>query len=459
MNIQDYKHIYFIGIGGVSMNGLAILLNSQDHTVSGSDITKSDVTNHLTQLGIKVNYSQVAANITDEIDLVVYTAAIHGDNPEFAQATALNIPMIDRATLLGTIMKDYKCPISIAGTHGKTTTTAILSSILINAQVDPTITVGGYLPLIDGTFRIGAKDYFLVESCEYNNSFLKFNPTSAIILNMEHDHPDFFADLDAVTDSFTQFANNLPQDGFLIINKHIPNFKKVIKKCKAKVVTISTTDKTADYYVTDFTPTSEVTTFTINHNNEQFLISTILKGEHNAMNILSAFALCHNLGFAPDVITDGIQKFTGVDRRLQHKGTIVSKNVEVYDDYAHHPTEIRTTLATIKTIAKNQTWCVFQPHTYTRTYGLFDDFANSFYDVDFVILLDIFPAREVDTGIVNSKQLCDQLLKNGVYAIYMSDFNECVQYLQDNIAVNDFVLTMGAGLAYTVGEKLLEREK
>ena len=392
INFNKPIHIHFIGIGGISMSGLAEILLQEGFTVSGSDSKESPLTDHLTAKGAQIFYGQRASNIIEGIDLVVYTAAIHPDNPEFSCAVEKGIPTMTRADLLGQIMKNYQTPIAVAGTHGKTTTTSMASHILMEGNFDPTITVGGILPAIGGNLRVGNSETFITEACEYTNSFLSFFPKISIILNIDADHLDFFKDIDDIRHSFRLFAQKLPADGTLIINSDTPSYEEIIRDLPCEVITYGL-ESSAQYQAEDITYNElGYPSFVCKRNGEavgQFSLS--VPGIHNVSNALAVIALGIKLNMDLEDIQKGILQFTGTDRRFQYKGKI--GDVTIIDDYAHHPTEIKATLTAAKKYPHKKTWCVFQPHTYTRTKALLHDFAEALTMADHVVLADIYAAR------------------------------------------------------------------
>lgn len=454
INFHKPLHIHFIGIGGISMSGLAEILLGEDFPISGSDSKESDLTKHLEAKGAKVYIGQRASNITNDIELVVYTAAIHEDNPEFACAKEKNIPMLTRAELLGQIMRNYELPIAVAGTHGKTTTTSMISHVLLEAESDPTISVGGILPAIHGNIRVGNSETFITEACEYTNSFLSFFPKISIILNIDADHLDFFKDLDDIRHSFRMFAERLPADGTLIINSDIPNVEEITKDLACEVITYAL-DRNAEYVAENITfDETAHASFDCIHNGEcigRFSLS--VPGLHNVSNALSAIALGIKTGIDLDTLKRGILHFGGTDRRFQYKGKIAG--VTIIDDYAHHPTEIAATLKTAANYPHNTTWCVFQPHTYTRTKALLDEFAEVLSKAERVILADIYAARETDTLGISSYDLCAKINEKGGKAYYFPTFDEIEAFLLENCINGDVLITMGAGDVYKIGESLL----
>ena len=368
-------HIHFIGIGGISMSGLAEILHEEGFTISGSDSKESDLTKTLAAKGIKVIYGQSADNITSDIDLVVYTAAIHERNPEFAAAKAAGIPMLTRAELLGQIMDNYDYSIAVAGTHGKTTTTSMISEILLAAQTDPTISVGGILSSIHGNLRVGDSEYFISEACEYTNSFLNFRPRYSIILNIEAEHLDFFKDINDIRHSFREYASNTLAGGATIINGEIDRYEEIVAGLPQKIITYGF-DSKYDFYPENITYDDKAcASFTaMRQGSPLFDVKLSVPGAHNVSNALAAIALSTTLGLDEESILTGLDKFGGADRRFQYKGKV--NGVTIIDDYAHHPTEIRATLTAAQKYPHDRLVLCFQPHTYSRTKAFLNDFAD-----------------------------------------------------------------------------------
>jgi len=446
-------HIHFIGIGGISMSGLAEILRREDFTISGSDSKRSPLTDHLESIGCLVQYGQRAENITDGIDVVVYTAAIHPDNPEFAAAVSKGIPMLSRAELLGQMMNNYRTSIAVSGTHGKTTTTSMLSEVLMAAETDPTISVGGILPSIRGNIRVGGPEMFVTEACEYTNSFLNFAPTDSIILNIEEDHMDFFKDLADIRNSFRQFANKTAAGGSIIINADIDNYKEIVQETSADTITFGLCN-TAMYSAADISY-DELghPSFTLVKSgivSERFSLS--VPGLHNVSNALAVIALADRLSIPFDTVRTGLLAFTGTDRRFQYKGEF--NGVTVIDDYAHHPTEITATLNAVRNYPHKETWCVFQPHTYTRTNAFLKQFAQALSAADHIVLADIYAAREVNTIGITSLDLLRELLELGCDAYHFPSFDEIENFLQKKCLHGDLLITMGAGDIVNIGENL-----
>lgn len=453
VNFNNPVHVHFMGIGGISMSGLAEILLSRSFTVSGSDMKETPLTMHLANLGAKINYGQVAANITDDIDLMVYTAAISADNPEFLECKKKNIPMLTRAELLGQLMKNYKVPVAVSGTHGKTTTTSMVSEILLAADMDPTLSIGGILKTIDGNLRIGHSDYFVTEACEYTNSYLSFFPKISIILNVEEDHLDFFKDINDIRDSFHRFAMLLPEDGYLIINGDIENIEAITSGVKAKIITFGH-DSSYDYYPENISYNAKgAASYTLRNVKGDEAVNLSVVGEHNVYNSLAAIALADIIGVDRATAVSSVGGFTGTDRRFEEKGKL--GNITIIDDYAHHPTEIKATLTAAGNYPHDKLWVVFQPHTYTRTKAFLQEFADALSIADAVILTDIYAAREKNTIGISSKDLLARLEEKEKESYYFSSFDEIENFILENCSNNDVLITMGAGDVVKIGEHLL----
>lgn len=450
-------HIHFIGIGGISMSGLAEILLKEGFTVSGSDTKESPLTKKLESEGAHIAYGQCAENITPGIGCVVYTAAINRSNPELIEAVAQKIPMLTRAELLGQLMKNYDTPIAVSGTHGKTTTTSMISHILLEADMDPTISVGGILKAIGGNIRVGSSGTFITEACEYTNSFLHFFPKISVILNIEEDHLDFFKDLEDIRHSFHQFAALLPDDGTLVINGDIKDYPEIYRGLSCNVVTYGSSsdfDYSADNITYD--ENGRVSFDLILHGEKTDHICLSVTGDHNVSNALSAIAVADLLDIPMAVTKKGLLSFTGTDRRFEYKGEF--NGVTVVDDYAHHPTEIEATLKAAQHSPHNSVWCVFQPHTYTRTKAFFHEFAEALSHADHLVLADIYAARETDTLGISSADLAKETAKLGTDTHYYPSFEEIEAFLKENCRPGDLLITMGAGDVVTVGEDLLRQD-
>lgn len=448
-------HVHFIGIGGISMSGLAEILMKEGFTVSGSDNKESSLTDHLTDKGAVIFYGQKASNIIDGINVVVYTAAIHENNEEFMEAKRQGLPMLSRAELLGQLMTNYDTPIAVSGTHGKTTTTSMLSHIFLAGDMDPTISVGGILKAIHGNIRVGSSGLFVTEACEYTNSFLHFFPKISVILNIDADHLDFFKDLDDIRHSFRLFAELLPEDGTLVINGDIENLSYITDGLACRVVTFGR-EASLDYSASDiqYDEQGNASFDLIRHGIPSGHVTLSVGGEHNVYNALSAIAVADLLGVSAETIQEGLLSFHGTDRRFEYKGEF--NGITVIDDYAHHPTEIEATLKSAAHYPHRELWCIFQPHTYTRTKALFDEFAQALSHTDHLILADIYAARETDTLGISSEQLARAAASYGCDAIYLPSFDEIEKYVRDHCQSGDLLITMGAGDVVNIGEDLLK---
>lgn len=449
-------HVFFIGIGGISMSALANICINKGYKVSGSDLNESYLVENLRKQGANIFLSHKRENISDDIDIVVYTAAVKDDNPEIIEAKEKHKLLINRAAFLGQIMREYKNSIAVAGTHGKTSTTSMLSAIFEHSKLDPTILVGGNLSIIGGNVKIGQSDNFITEACEYSDSFLNFNPKMAIVLNIEEDHLDYFSGLDEIKASFNKFGKLLPQDGYLIINGDDHDTHDILHDIKATVLKYGQ-EPSNDVIISNISfDDNGYGSFSLNYkgdNLNDFKLS--VPGTHNIYNATSAIITALISGIDLSDIKEGITSYTGVGRRFERKGTY--NNAIIIDDYAHHPTELKATLSAAKNMCKGRLWCVFQPHTYSRTKSLLKEFSESFYSADRVIIADIYAAREKDPGDITSKHLVDKLSHNHVKVDYISDFNEIADFLADNIQPNDVVITAGAGPINQVAEILVQK--
>lgn len=454
--------IHFIGIGGISMSGFAEYLHNFGFQVSGSDRQKSQITEHLASIGIDVQYGQRRANITPDIQFVVYTAAISKDNEEFLEVQRQGIPMLNRSELIGQLMTNFDNAIAVSGTHGKTTTTSMLSQIFIDGNLDPTISVGGIMESIGGNIRMGKSEHFIAEACEYTNSFLDFFPKRSIILNIDEDHLDFFKDLEDIRNSFHAFAKLLPKDGQLFINGEIDRYEEITKDLECEVFTYGITDpayrKTdiAYDYAADNIDFDDMSDGSFDlYFKGQFVdrIKLNVLGLHNISNALPAIAIAMQVGIPVDVIKKALLSFKNSKRRFEYKGSI--GGVKIVDDYAHHPTEIMATLSAARVYSHNTLWCVFQPHTYSRTKRHLKEFAKALALADKIVLPDIYASREKDPGDISSKDLVRELELLGKEVYYFPSFDEIENFLLLNCINGDLLITMGAGDIVSVGESLL----
>lgn len=454
IDFKKKKKVHFIGIGGISMSGLAEILLQEGFSVSGSDAHESTLTEHLRERGAEIFCGQRVSNIRDDVNLAVYTAAIRPDNPEYEEAVRRGIPMMSRAELLGQMMKNYRHAVAIAGTHGKTTTTSMLTEILLAADRDPTISVGGILPSIGGNIRIGGQDLFVTEACEYTNSFLSFYPTIGVILNIEADHLDFFKDLEDIRHSFGRFAGRLPKDGLLILDGGIARPEELTRGLACRVVTVGH-GESGDYGVSDIAYDELARpSFTLMKKGiPAGRLSLGVPGEHNVYNALAAIAAAEALGVPMAAVSAGLAGFAGTKRRFEKKGTI--GGVTIIDDYAHHPQEIAATLKAARHYPHKKLWCVFQPHTYSRTKAFLEDFARELAAADEVILAGIYAAREKDTLGVSSDDVARRIAGLGTPVHSFATFDEIETFILKNCSPGDLLITMGAGDVVKIGERLL----
>ncbi len=452
--LKNINKIHMIGIGGVSMSAIAIILKKAGYIVTGSDKNSGDMINILKENDIPV-YIGSHAELVKDADIVVYTSAINQHDPEYVRAKALNIPTFERAKFLGLLLKCYDTPICICGTHGKTTTTSMVASIFIDAGLDPNIQIGGKLKKLGNlNYRISDSEYFIIESCEYVDSFLNFPHHTATILNIDEDHLDYFSGIDEIKASFKKFMLMLPKNGYLIINQDdinsmevLDEIKDEIKRNNIKVFTFSLSEPSATIYakniscnIKGFYSFDVVDPDTL----EKHSFYLTVPGIHNVYDALAAITTSYAHGIKISQMRKSLNDFCGANRRFELKKDL-GDNILVYDDYAHHPTEVKATLAAAKQKEHNKIIAVFQPHTYSRTKELLNDFSTSFSDADIVVITDIYAAREVDDGSISAKDLVDLLRKNKVNATHISKFEDIAKFIKEKMEPNDLILTVGAG--------------
>lgn len=457
IDLSQYKKIHCIGIGGIGLSAIAEILLSRGYEVSGSDMKESAETVRLASKGARVFIGHRAEN-ADEADLLVFSAAVGHDNPEMKRAEERGIPILSRAQMLGLLMQEYENSIAVSGTHGKTTTTSMVSLILDRAKLEPTILVGGNLAEIGGNVKVGHSRYFITEACEYMDSFLSLKPKIEIILNIDSDHLDYFKDIDHIVSSFDKFAQLVPASGTIIAYDANPFVNQVIRDLD-NVVTFGLSEN-CDYYAANIQFNEEgMPAFDVCHDGQ--LLSRVqlaVPGEHNILNALAAFTCACALGVEPQLTKETLERYHGTQRRFDIVGT-TAKGVKIVDDYAHHPTEIKATLSASENVPHNKLWCIFQPHTYTRTIALFDEFAEAFEKADKLILAEIYAAREKNIYKISSAQLAEKIKETHPHkeVLFMEDFAAIADYIDAQAQRGDMVITMGAGDIYKVGEMLLER--
>lgn len=448
--LEPGKRGHLIGIGGVSMSPLAEVLAGMGLVIDGSDMAESEKTEHLRELGIQVKIGHSAMNVAADIQFVVRTAAVHDDNPEIVEARARGIPVFERAQAWGSIMKDYENAVCISGTHGKTTTTSMCTHILIAAERDPTVMIGGTLPLLHAGHRVGGGDTIILESCEYHDSFLAFYPTIAVVLDIEEDHLDYFHDLADIEDSFRQFADKVPERGYIVANADDRNTMDALEPLGRPLVTFGLSDK-ADVYARNIKRVGSSSEFDIYCHGRKFTSVTIhVPGLHNVKNALAATAACICLGVRPAAVKYGLAGFNGAGRRFDFKGKY--NGADVFDDYAHHPRELEALLDAVEPLGYKRTILVFQPHTYTRTAAFFDRFITQLSRPDVVYLAEIYAAREKNTLGISSADLARHIPGSR----FCASFDEIEKSLRETARPGDIVLTVGAGDVYKIGERLVK---
>ena len=457
INIDNskYKNIFFIGIGGISMSALAELMLYKGYNIFGSDRMPSINTEKLEKNGATIYYEHKKEHIKN-MDLVIFTDAISFDNEEYTEAVKEKIDLVDRATFLGAIMKNYKKSIAVSGTHGKTTTTSMITEIIKDLDVNPTIMLGGQLKDIDGNIKIGEENLFLTEACEYKANILKYFPTTEIILNIDEDHLDYFDNIDHIIRTFKGYIDNLNEDDYVILNVDDENIRTLFPIDNCKVFTFGIKNdadlmaKNIDFSNDGF-PTYDLYLKgkKISH------VELSVLGSHNVLNSLAAICATYvnNISIENSVLA--LKSYKGVERRLEEKGYY--KGTKIMDDYAHHPTEIKSSIHAIKKACAGKLYTVFQPHTFTRTKLLLDAFANSFDESDIIIITDIYAAREKDYGDIHSKTLRDAISEHRDNAFYISGFEDIVKFLKENVKKDDVVVTMGAGDVYKIGEMFFDK--
>ncbi len=442
--LKACKSIYFIGIGGINMSSLAHISRLRGYRVGGSDREKTTLTERLKAEGIEIFYEHSANNM-ENYDAVVYTVAISPDNPEYVRALERGIPCISRADYLGYLMLGYKNRIGVSGMHGKSTCTSMCANVFMEAEGDPTVLSGAELDAMGGAYRIGHSENFIFEACEYMDSFLDFNPSTAIILNIELDHVDYFKNIEQICDSYSRFIAITGNDGRVIANIDNEYVQQVLQGYGGEIITFGVLTKSADYTAINIRYPAGCAEFDVMHKGEYIThVKLSVTGEHNVYNALAAFVAAYASGLDPEKIVRGLAKFHGAKRRMEYKGRV--NGALVFDDYGHHPTEVATTLSGVaKRDDIQRLFCVFQPHTYTRTYTLMDDFAKSFDSVDQVYIADIYPARETDDLGISGKTLAILI---GEKAEYISGFENLASEIHSSLMPGDVLVVMGAGDIY-----------
>lgn len=454
-NIKEYGKIHMIGIGGVSMSGLAELLTDYNISVTGSDIHENDNTRHLRNIGLNIHIGS-NKEMVKNADLIVYTAAIPKTDVEFSYAQELNKKMMERSEFLGEITKCFKECICISGTHGKTTTTSMISMVFLTANFDPTIEVGAYLKPIKGNNKTGHSEYFILESCEYVDSFLKFHPHTEIILNIDNDHLDYFKNLENIKKSFLAFTNKLDETGTIVANIDDENTKEVLTQATHNTITYGINNEDANFQAVNIQFNDYgYPTFDCLKNKEFYDTYTLnVYGNHNILNALATIATSDLYKIKKEYIKEGLKNFTGANRRFEKIGEY--KGIPVFDDYAHHPTEIKTTLKCSQDIPHNETWAIFEPHTYSRTKDHLEEFASVLKEFDHIVLADIYAARETNDYNISSEDIVKLIQKENPNCVFIDSYDKIIDYLKENVQENDIIVTIGAGTINQVGYKLIE---
>ena len=457
-DLKKYKHIHLIGIGGISMSAIAETLLNWGIKVTGSDAFRSEITDKLSSHGIEVTIGHDLINPA-KANLVVFSAAIQNSDPEIILAKENNIKMLGRGEFVGWLTSLFKQSICVSGTHGKTTTTSMISVCFVEAEKDPTIQVGALLKNINGNYRVGNSEYFILESCEYKANFLKFVPNAEIILNIDNDHLDFYKTFDNIVKAFQEFASIPDSNGVIITNADDENCLKLHDVAKGKFITYGIHNQQADFVAKNITFNDNgFASFEVYKNNQLFeKFDLSVAGNHNILNALACISLCDYYNIDSKTISSALKKFTGAERRLEYKGCY--NNISIFDDYGHHPTEILATANAIKNKKFNKSWVVFQPHTYSRTKTHLDSFAKVLENFDNIIVVDIYAAREKNTVNISSQDLIEQILKNGKKALYINNFEEVADYIVKNAIPNDLILTLGAGTVTNIGPMILNKAK
>lgn len=450
---MDKKRIHMVGIGGVSMSGIAHILKHFDYIITGSDQNESDVIEKLRNSGIPVKIGHDLEAVRNA-ELVIYTAAVKQNDIELVEARNNNIQIMERADFLGELTKEYEKTICISGTHGKTTTTSMVALCFLEEGLNPTIQVGAKLKQIDGNYYIGDRKYFILEACEYVESFLKFHPQSEIILNIDNDHLDYFKTFENVKKAFEKFINLLPEDGILVINA---DDDACLNLKTQRAITYGIKNENADFVARNIVMDENgFPTFDVYHkNNKYFTFKLSAPGLHNVSNALSCIALCNAYNVSKESIYTALNKFTGANRRFEYIGSYNGANI--YDDYAHHPTEIKATAKAMTNKKYNESWAIFQSHTYSRTFNLLDEFVEALIDFDNIIITDIYPAREENIYGVHPEQIVEKLQQRGKNAKFISGYDNVAEYIKQIIQPKDLVLTIGAGPIVKVAEKIVEK--
>ena len=455
---MDYKKIHMIGIGGSSMSGVAEITASLGVEVTGSDMEETYYVTKLLDKGFKVTVGHHPELIDNSIDLIVYSAAIAEDDPERVKAKELNIPQMERAEFLGLLTKSYNNVICIAGTHGKSTTSGMITKCFVNANVDPTVQIGATSFEIGGNNKVGTSDVFILESCEYHESYLHFNPKYAIVLNVDADHLDYFGTFENVKKSFNRFCKLVPEDGFIFKNNDDENSEHIIDDVKGKVITFAL-HKDADYKAVNYAYDDDGhPSFDVEFNGNIIVhIDLSVTGEHNLYDALATVAVANTYGLDLDIVKSSLATYRGVHRRFEFLG-LSKSGAMIYDDYAHHPAEIATTLYSVNKVKHNRTWALHQPFTYTRTKDHLDEFADVLSGFDNIVLTDIYAGREKDIYNIKTEDLVEKIKPKNPNVYHFSNTDELIKFLNENLQENDILCSIGCGPVDKISQKLVEKK-
>jgi len=451
---KKIQHIHFVGIGGIGMSGIAEVLLNLGYRVSGSDLRESDTTRRLRELGGEIQIGHRAENITSP-HVVVISSAVKRDNVEVVAAREKQIPVIPRAEMLAELMR-LKYGVAIAGAHGKTTTTSMVATVLAAGGIDPTVVIGGKLNSLGSNAKLGQGEFLVAEADESDGSFLKLSPTIAVVTNIDAEHLDYYADINEIKDAFLAFINKVPFYGVAILCLDQKHIQSLIPKVEKRYLTYGMSAQ-ADYRATDVTLLPLGSKFRVtDHSGDLGWFELGVPGLHNASNSLAAIAVARELDVDLEVVRKALREFSGVQRRFQIKGE--AKGVLVVDDYGHHPTEVRATLAAAKGPAGRRVVCLFQPHRYTRTKHLLEEFFTAFNQADRVIIMDIYPAGEQPIAGVSGQAVCEGIKGYGHKdAVHIAGREQVVEHLLRTLAPGDMLLTLGAGDVWKLGEAVLEK--
>ena len=453
--LQQYKNIHMIGIGGSSMSGIAEILKKWGFNVTGSDSTESDATRDLMNNDIPVYIGSNPMNV-DRCDLVVYSAAVKPEDPELVRAKELGIPAVERKEIMGELTRAFRNSICVSGTHGKSTTTSMIAQCFLDAKKDPTIQIGAVLDSIGGNYRVGESEYFIIEACEYSASFLDFFPKVEVILNIDNDHLDYYKTMENVKAAFVEYVKLLPDDGILVYNADDENCRGLSSHTKAKCISFSTKSNNANFVARNISYDSNgCASFDVYHNNTFFKTFKLsVPGEHNIYDALACITVCSQFDVDKNSVKNTLKTYGGAERRFQYLGEV--NGAKVYDDYGHHPTEILAVANAVKKRKYNHSWVLFQPHTFSRTKALLDDFANVLINFDNIIVTDIYAAREIDNHEVSSRDIIDKIEALGRKAFYIRDLESIVDFVRRNAKPDDIIITQGAGSITKVGHELVQ---